>query len=281
MQVKPVDYADIYNRVELPARVIGMINKPNSILVGAYEENMLVGIAVVIVTEGQVKYTISYLAAYAAYEADKDEIILNILMYVEEMCIQAGENFVAVRLIAEAYELYDFDSILIDCGYSVVSRDGKYMMYYFQKIKETAFANSVCQNEAVKKYVYAQNEVDESLLKPFREKQREHERDVLDDPDLVFGRYYVVDGVIRGYVDVREIADGILVLKDAFVEKHPSTKMALVHMLAVMVNTSLAFLPEDAVLYLYYQSEILREIFLKVFGEAEIDNVVYEYGKVL
>lgn len=264
----------------LPERVRGLLNIPSTSVFACVEEDELAAIAVVTLEiSGYSKYCISYLKVFDGYNID---YLKNLLTYIEKLCTDLGNKMISVRLMDEFVNIISIHEMLEKLDYIALDLSGRNLMYYFQDIEDTAFYEKLDNTAALQKNVYSYNELKISQINDLSDKLKKSPRNTnFNKPDLVFARFFVVDDEVKGYVNIKEIAPGIIYIKDIYCDNDESTKYAVQAMIASVLIITREFMQEDAVIYIRCDSENIYKSFIYMLGEPEIDHVVFEYGKVL
>lgn len=280
MNVARVNLTEEQAKYLLPGRIQGMLKVPSTNVFAVMDGDRIAALAVVLASDNvMASFSIGYIRAEEGYGADELKMLLD---YIEKVLKDNGERLVTARLIGDADEIVELHNSMEEAQYTALQLDGRHVMYYVQDIKETEFAQMLDRTEALTASVYSFNELDKKQITVFAEKMKKSalHKD-FKIPDLVFGRFFVVGGEIKGFMDITEEAPGVLLLSDYYIEKDPKAKYALPAMIASMLKVIDAFMPDDAALYIQIYKDDVYQNFKNVFGEAEVDQVIFEYAKKL
>lgn len=275
--IQIVDNNDEKLKSVIPALARGMLNNPDTIVAGSYDGEELLGAILFNRLERSKEFCINYI--YIA-EGQKSDILEELFAHIEFMATEANSQTIAVRLIGEFDKLMSLNEVLEHCNYVPINRHGKYLLYYMQDILKAEFVKKVKDNPNLTKQVYAYNELSPEQIDTYSKKLKlVGGIEEFPELDFVFGRYFVVEDKIVGYMDIKEVAEGILAMQEIQIEKSDKTKYALPQMLTAVLNTASAFLEYNSAIYLLLESESLLKTFYSVFGEAKINLNMFEYCK--
>ena len=246
---------------------------------GAFEEETLLG-SCVVVSIGDGIYSVRYLEAEGE---NREEIIRALLQHIERLCIEElMATSLTVFLVDAEQKMVEMHALLSKLGYKENEPKKRYVKYTLRDICHTTFADGLSKRPEILKNIYRYNELTNGQIADFSSRLQKQTRHAgFDMPDLVFGRYYVEKGLIEGFIDVREVSEGILLMTDMYVLDSTVSQMALPFMLAATLGTAEAFLTEDAEIYMVYASENLYRAIQKVFGVGQLDEVILSCEKQL
>lgn len=278
MIVSQVVLSEDQEKTFLPSGVRGLLKKSGTTVFAVLDRQDIIALAVVTHSEiGLADYCIRYLQAYDESEI---EVLGSLLENIESTCRENGSKLLAVKIIDDLSNHRQANYVLIKNDYMPTQLNGKFLMYSFKDIIETEFVKKVENLEAVKEYVKFYRQMDKKQLIDLREKLQKSDVNLdFDRPDLIFGRFFVMDDEIKGYMDMREVYPGILMLYDVYVEKSKKAKNALPMMLASVIQLTQAMMPEDTVIILPLYKEHLYKGFKTVFGKPVVEQGIYEYVK--
>lgn len=278
MIVSQINLSEEQEKTLLPPGVRGLLKKNDTTVFAVLDRKDILALAVVTTAEaGLAKYCIRYLRLY---DESFIEVIGSILEEIENACRQNGSKLLAVRIIEDSSAHKQANYMLIKHDYTPVQLNGKFLIYSFSDIVETEFFKKVENFEIVKKCVKFYRQIDKKQLVDLRDKLKESDANSnFEKPDLIFGRFFVMDGEIKGYMDMREIYPGILMLYDVYVEKSKKAKNAFPMMLASVIQLTQAMMPKDTIIMLPLYAEHLYKGFKTVFGDPVVEQGIYEYVK--
>lgn len=264
----------------LPPCVRGLLKKGGTFVFAAIKRGEYLAVAVVTIAQaGIAKHCIRYLRAYDDSDID---LMGSLLKEIENTCRANGENMLAVRIIDDFSNHREANYILIKNDYTPIQLNGKFLIYNFKDIALTEFVKKVENLEAVKKYVKFLRQVEKRQLVELWEKLKKSDENLkYEKPDLIFGRFFIMDDEIKGYMDMREVYTGMLMLYDVYAEKSKKAKNAFPMMLASVIRLTQAMMPEDTVIILPLYAEHLYNGFKTVFGKAAVEHGIYEYVKTI
>ncbi len=280
MLISQVDLNEDQKNTLLPASVRGLLKKKDTTVFAALEEEDIVALAVVVVAEtGMARHCIRYLNVYN----DSDiKVLGTLLREIENICDSNGEKILAVKIVDDISTHQAIQDFLLEYKYNPLQLKGRFLMYNFKDIAETDFFKKVENVDAIKNYVKFYRQMNREQLVDLWEKLKKSDSSLeFNMPDLVFGRFLVINGVIKGYMDIREVYPGVLMLYDTYVEKCKEAKNAIPLMLASVVQLSQAMMSGESVIILPLYSESLYKCVKLVFGEAVIEQGIFEYAKVI
>lgn len=262
-----------------PDIVCGIICKPSTSVFAAVEENEILAAAVVSAENAFIHFTINYI--YLRQDQPV-EVLTELMDSVEQQCSKNGETAIAVKLIGSYNEWASIHQFLIDDSYMPVSFEGQIISYPISKILHSNFAGKREQLASMMKNVHFYNDLNKAQIVQLKDcLKNEFMGNQFTIPDLVFGRYYVVDGELMGYMDASELAPNLIWVSDLYVKRHEKTKYAFALMLAALLDSLSAFMAEDTSVCICTYSGTLKAAFASVFGEPEYDYHILEYCKKL
>lgn len=280
MEIKVVKLSKEQSRKALPARVYGLIEQSDCRIFVALEENVMMGIAVVTMSDkSRGDYVINHIALVGS-----DEIIVieELLKYIENACRNFGAENMVCRMTGDMEYLSIMNDVFLKNDYSLDYAKGHHMIYHMGTIKNTLFFSKLEQLKPIMKNVKCYNELDILLLSQFNKKMKNTRININNySPDLVFAQYYVKDDDIKGFMDFKEVDEGVLLLTDSYVESDIKDKYVAPAMIASAINVTNSFLPDDAELILQTYTEGMFAGLEACFGKPEIDELIYEYSKEL
>lgn len=278
MEITQVNLNDEQKNILLPPIVSGLLYIRGTMVFAAIEEKSLITLAVVAPEKsGLANYSIRFLKLYNESKKLALELLLE---HIESVCRKRGSKMLSVKIIDDASKQQTINDVLIQNNYTKLQLNGKFLMYSFKDISETEFVKTVEKIYEIKNYVKFAKQVDKKQLIAFLDNLKKTRANMnVQQPDLIFGRFLVIGGKIKAYIDLHEVFPAILLLQDVYVEKGKETKNALPMMLASVVQITEAMMPEDTVIILPLYSEYLYKSFKKVFGEAVVEQDIFEYAK--
>lgn len=218
---------------------------------------------------------------YFAEDAHK-RLFADLMQYVEKACRKKDIERILVEQIGTAEELDRVKEWLIDAGYVLDSSDNTYMVYELDGMRQSTFFEKVTQAKALLKNVFFYNQLTKEQLLDFSYRMENLKRDAkYVMPDLVFGCYYVDEDEIKGFIDIAEVEEGVLELKDVCLDIDKHSKYAFPAMLAKSLVTTTVFLAEGTIVRMKLNQSNLCNGVKTAFGDANYEGVIYEYSKNL
>ena len=98
-------------------------------------------------------------------------------------------------------------------------------------------------------------------------------------PDLVFGRFYMLNGEIVGYMDTKELKPGQLYLDSTYIEENEKTKYALPAMIASLMMALEALMGDEATISMQILNPHLLKGVRAMYGYAPVELDVLEMFK--
>ena len=280
MLISKIDLTEDQKNTLLPASVRGLLKKRDTTVYAALENEDILALVVIVVAEtGMARHCIRYLNVY---NDTAIEVLKTLLEEIENSYVKNGEKMLAVKIIDDISDHQAIQDFLIDYNYKPLQLKGRFLMYNFKDIVETDFFKQVENMDAIKNYVKFYRQMDRDQIVKLWDTLKKSDTSLdFETPDLVFGRFLVINGEIKGYMDIREVYPGVLMLYDTYVEKCKETKNAIPLMLGSVVQLSQAMMPENSVIILPLYSESLYKGVKLVFGEAVIEQGIFEYAKMI
>lgn len=218
---------------------------------------------------------------YFAEDAHK-RLFADLMQYVEQACRKKNIEHLLVELVGDVKELDRAKDWLIDSGYDLNSTDNTYMVYELDMMRKSTFFEKVTQAKALLKNVFSYNQLTREQLLDFSYRMESLKRETkYVMPDLVFGCYYVDEGEIKGFIDIAEVEEGVLELKDVYLDIDKHSKYAFPAMLAKSLVTTTVFLIEGTIVRMKLNQGNLCNGVKTAFGDAYYEGNIYEYSKNL
>lgn len=220
---------------------------------------------------------------YMYYDDIADEhTIGNLLTYIEDTYRSEGDTHLYVELCDESDKLNRVLSSFEDYDYDLISTQDKYLIYELAKMKKSMFFEKTSQAKAILDKVFFYNQLEKEQLLDFSRKMDNMDREKKYAlPDLVFGRYYLDGGEIKGFMDIAEVEENVLELQDVYLEKDKNSKYAFPAMLTSALVISTVFLSEDTVVHMKLADENWYGGVKAAFGESNFEGVIYTLSKEL
>lgn len=174
----------------------------------------------------------------------------------------------------------DIVSWLRRAGYTESKHDGVYLEYTLDMLKKTVFSNKIDQMENLVKRVAYHNELSEETIHDMEE-EAEQNNMLVDtrDVDLLFARYYMENGVIKGFMDWREIEENKLFLVNTFIATGKEQQFYFPGMLAAFVEISENTMPDETkVMFSIYSPEAYKGV-RTVFGNPLFEKQLHLFEK--
>ena len=211
-----------------------------------------------------------------------ERMIGNLLTFVEDTYRGAGETMLYVEVCGESGWLDELKPYFMNYDYDVNSTEDRYMIYELAKMRESTFFEKTSQAKAILDKVFFYNQLEKSQLLDFSRRMENMEREKKYAlPDLVFGRYYLDGNVIKGFMDIAEVEEGILEMTDVYLERDKNSKYAFPAMLTSALIISSALLAEGTVIHMRLTDENWYGGLKVAFGEGAFEGVIHEYSKEL
>lgn len=157
MEIKQIKFTKQQADNLLPDRIKGLLKSPGSYTFGAFSETTLLAFAVVSPSAGVLGgHVINYIALS---EGQDENLVGELLKYIEDLCRKAGEKMISVRFIDDLGKLLDLHEKMVTNQYIPLSLDGHYLMYYLQDMQDTAFAERLEEMKALTDQVKFFNEL--------------------------------------------------------------------------------------------------------------------------
>lgn len=218
---------------------------------------------------------------YCDDKAD-ERMVGNLLTFVEDTYRGAGETVLYVEVCGESKDIDKLIPYFIDYDYDVQSTDNKYLIYELAKLRESTFFEKTSQAKAILDKVFFYNQLDKAQLMDFSRRMENIEREkTYKLPDLVFGRYYLDGGEVKGFMDIAEVEENILELQDVYLEKDKNAKYAFPAMLTSALVISTIFLAEDTVVHMRLTDDNWYAGVKAAFSDATFEGVIMELSKEL
>lgn len=246
----------------------------------AFDEENVAALALV-TSESDFKdeYVLNYLAPRPGYGID---VVDGLLEFVEDTCKKLGMDSLVCSLCGSFEELIELHKLLKGKKYLPVVLNGHRLVYQKVYLEQSAFFSQISKVEPLLNYVKTYNELDKKQIEKLSTAiKRTGRMTGFTRPDLVFGRYFVEDGDITGVFDMQEISPRVLFVSDIFTHSTKNSKLALPAMLGSALLATKMLMDEETVLILQIYSDNLYGSFKSVFGEADSDEIIFEYIKSL
>lgn len=276
MEVRPVSLSKEQLHTVLPQRIYDLVELPDTHVFAALEDNVMLGIAVA-ATSTNDKFIIYHLSLVGS---DDEAVLSEILKYIEEICKKAGNLSLVCRLSGDDEYMDMCDRLLPALSYQMTYDKGHHIEYNLKTIKDTLFFSQLKKLEFMMSKVKCYNELDMLQLAQFHEKLKKT-RIVTENytPDLVFAQYYVDNDNIKGFMDFKEVDEGVLLLIDSYVETDVNNKYVAPAMIASAIKVTNSFLGDDSKLILQTFTNGMYAGIVACFGEAMVDEPIREYTK--
>lgn len=281
MIVKEIELTKENAKKYLSSYASGLVNNMGAEVVGAYIDNEddLSAVAVISSEDDLESNVVHYI-----YLRDNEDIeTLNKLMgYVELLFVERGFDDFSISMICDNNRADALIPMLTEFGAELRSLDKRYIMYSVKTIQASDFGKTVAGNTKMVKQVYCYNELNSAQIRDYKKLLAGLDTPMdFPEADLVFGRFFIVDGAIAGHLNISEFSDGVLVMTDSYVKKDKTTVYAIPLMLSGVVNTVFSFLPEDSTVHFTLDTEKLLEAFIKVFGQPDSNEILLECSKTI
>ncbi len=279
MNIQSVDLDKEQLKKVLPEKVYGILSNKGTYVFAALEEEKMLGIALIETSSRDEEFIIQYMSLL---DSNDESILTQLVEHIENVCVETGCGKMVCRVSGNSEYMDMCDRVLSGLSYDVTFNKGHHMVYNLKTIKDTLFFNKLEQLKPIMAKVKCYNELDMKLLSQFRDKIKKT-RIVSDNyaPDLVFAQYYISDGEIKGFMDIKEVEEGVLLLTDSYVEADIKDKYIAPAMIASAVKVTNSFLPDDSVLMLQTFTNNMYAGINACFGEPKIDEPIQEYRKTL
>lgn len=209
-------------------------------------------------------------------------LFADLMEYVEQVCRKKNIERLLVESVGDIERLDRGKEWLFDSGYELDASDNIYMVYELDMMRKTTFFEKISQAKALLDNVYFYNQLTKDQLLDFSYRMKKLKRDTkYIMPDLVFGCYYLDKDEIKGFIDVAEVEEGVLELKDAYLDIDKHSQYAFPAMLAKSLVTTTVFLSEGTIIRMKLNQSNLYNGVKTAFGDAYYEGNIYEYSKVL
>lgn len=277
-----------YKRISLEEKTINSLPRDTQDII-RYEDNYvlaaldgeeIITFAVVKNIPSEMMHQVCYIH-YSDYDGI-EYYIKKILHYIEADCMEEDEDELSVCLVGYDINMQPVFDVLVELGYTDLSDNTRLLVYRLNELKKTTFFDKTSHTELIRNNISFYNELERRQLGAFFEKCKKTGKVVnLKKSDILFTRYYLINGEIKGFLDFEETAPSVVSMLDAFIEWEPKTKYAYPVMLASALVLSDNFMPEDTIVRLYLERGYMYDALITVFGEPDIDRDIHVFGKEL
>ncbi len=269
---------DIFN--SLPRDTQDIVRFEDNYVLAALDGEELVSFVVVKNIPNDMMHQISYI--HFAKHRDMDNIIRQLIKYIEVDCMEEDEDELSVCLVGYDIDMQPVFDILEEMGYVNLSDDTRLLVYQLSELKKTTFFDKTSHTDLIRNNISFYNELERRQLGLFFEKCKKTGKVVnLKRADILFTRYYVINNEIKGFLEFKETTPQVVTMLDAFIEWEPKTKYAYPVMLASALVLSDNFMPEDTIVRLYLERDYMYDALITVFGEPDIDRHMHIFKKEL
>ena len=281
MEIRPINLTIEQQRQLLPVQFHDLVNRDETHVFVALDGDMVQGTALASETieNGVSVLVIHYLSLVSA---KNETVVMQLLAYLEQLCQKADIRKLVCRVTGQEQLLAAYNHILSNASFCRAFTKGRHMVYHLKAIKETIFFAKIPQLTPIMAKVKCYNELDMFHLSQFHDQLKATR--ILPEhymPDLVFAQYYVDDDEIKGFMDFKEVDEGVLLLTDSYVEKDVKNQFVAPAMIACAMRTTDSFLTDEAQLILETYDEGMRSGITACFGQPEVDTAIWEYSKEL
>ena len=260
-----------------PSRVCNYIDDNDTRIYAAIDGNKIKAAAVMSASESIYE---GYVINHITLCGDENLDTFNLLMdYIEAECKEVGAKMICARMLLEE----DCESIkpfLYARDYDDLSSHGMYLCYKVSDILNTLFASKLDTMKPLLKNVKCYNELTRNEVAIFRRKLEDLDAELeFNMPDLVFGRFYMLNGEIVGYMDTKELKPGQLYLDSTYIEENEKTKYALPAMIASLMMALEALMGDEATISMQILNPHLLKGVRAMYGYAPVELDVLEMFK--
>lgn len=288
MDYRLIKISDEDAKTILPPRVCGILKNYGAIALGAIDCNEVVAIAVLAPsTDIERSYILHHISILEDDDQDfeeeyKEDIMKGLIDYIESLCKESNIDTLICRLVGDIQTLYPIHYFLEDAGYESISSGGHLMIYGYDKLVNSNLNNLLWKMSDIIKKVKKYDEVNKEQILNLRKKIAKMSKyDSLRVPDHKFGRFFVEDDKIKGYMDMKEIAPGMLFLSSIYVENKDISKQAIAGMFASELLAIKKSGNRDTILAIQLYSEGIYSGIKNSFGEPYMEDYILEYAKIL
>lgn len=225
------------------------------------------------------EYVLHYLAPRPGYGIAEVEALLT---FLEETCKRLGMDSLVCSLCGSFEELIDIHKLLKERKYGPIVLNGHRLVYQKAYLEQSPFFSQMSKIEPLLQYVKTYNELSKKQIEKFSSAmKRSGKAASLTMPDTVFGRFFVENDEITGMLDMREISPKVLFISDIVTHSTQNARLALPAMLGSALQAVQMLMDDKTVLILQIYSDNLYGSFKSIFGEADAEELIFEYIKAL
>lgn len=218
---------------------------------------------------------------YTVEEYRNRNIAGDLLQYAEQVFKDKGFEAVIAKYMGElsnAQRCYEF---MIKNKYMPLSLNGHFLMYYLQDMKESAFSGKLEKMQSIIDRVRYYDQVEKKTLNTFLMEARERGYTYdIENIDLLFAGFYMLNGKVEGFMNLEEIVENVLVLNGTYIGKNAGG-IAIPAMIAKLMKIAGKVMPEETSILFRLDSETAYLGMKNLFGEPEYDLIMQDYIKKL
>lgn len=263
MEYKIINYSKKEIDEIFPPRVAGLYKTPGFRVFSATDKESVLAFIVVTLDKKEGDFVINYITDT---EEENERAVRGLLEYIIEECENFGGARLFVRLIDDKPSIIQYNKILLALGFEPIFSRGHYLVYDVSDLRETEFYKQIPKMKNIINRVVGK----EDTTKPQRGKIGEFALD--NGIDKNFAKFYLSNGKITGCLDLRDMGEGILFLKNFYIDKKARDKYIFPGMLASVLEV----FDEGKIIMPFYEEDIYKAV-KSILGKPKNDELISEY----
>lgn len=193
--------------------------------------------------------------------------------------MSAGAKYVKATCIGSKEELSFAKPLFLSLGFISTISDGQVLTYRLSELKKCVLSTRLDKMKPLMDKVEYISKIQKKTLRTFGNEMASKNQPFNPEGfDKFFARFYVDNNEIKGYMNLCEVAENIVVLKDVFLDNSsPESKFYLPAMLASMLKVSFPVMPDETIFHLYIYNENHLTGIKTVFGDTMAEEFIEEY----
>lgn len=212
----------------------------------------------------------------------REGIATKLLNYSEQFFEENGVNVITCKTIGDTEYIGSAMPFLQHNSYKQLTVGGHLMNYDLRSLLNSNFYSQIEKMKVLYNRVAFLNQVDKKQRKAFEQKLAEKGNQInLQGLDHFFARYYLENGEITGFMNLKEVSENVLMLSDIYNESKADSKFVIPAMLASILRISSAVMPPETELFFQIFEDNVYNGIKTIFGEPKADEFIGEYIKRL